>query len=105
MVFANDVPQLVYVKAADDAYPLYGELETDPPGLKPARGDSDRAASGRAALGKTGTDAGSGDTDLKIAGFLIQEPDSGFNPFQMAPRVLINLQDVEATGAVQRAAA
>ena len=31
MVFANDVPQLVYVKAADDAYPLYGELETDPP--------------------------------------------------------------------------
>ena len=39
MVFANDVPQLVYVKAADDAYPLYGELETDPPGLKPARGE------------------------------------------------------------------
>ncbi|MCG5388841.1 FtsX-like permease family protein, partial [Providencia rettgeri] len=32
---------------------------------------------------------------------LVQEPDSGFNPFQIAPRILINLADVEATGAVQ----
>lgn len=102
MVFANDVPQLVYVKAADDAYPLYGELETDPPGLKPARGEILIAPRLAELLSvKPGQMLEVGDTDLKIAGFLIQEPDSGFNPFQMAPRVLINLQDVEATGAVQ----
>jgi putative ABC transport system permease protein len=32
---------------------------------------------------------------------VIQEPDSGFNPFQMAPRLMMNLADVEKTGAVQ----
>lgn len=102
MVFANDVPQLVYVKAADDAYPLYGELETDPPGLKPKPGEILIAPRLAELLSvKPGDKLEVGDTDLNIAGFLIQEPDSGFNPFQMAPRVLIHLNDVDATGAVQ----
>ncbi|WP_204266813.1 hypothetical protein, partial [Escherichia coli] len=42
-----------------------------------------------------------GDATFTISGVLVQEPDSGFNPFQIAPRILINLADVEATGAVQ----
>ncbi len=32
---------------------------------------------------------------------MIAEPDSGFNPFQMAPRLMMNLADVDKTGAVQ----
>ncbi|BCQ38561.1 sugar ABC transporter permease [Erwinia rhapontici] len=32
---------------------------------------------------------------------MIQEPDAGFNPFQTAPRLLMNLADVEKTGAIQ----
>ena len=32
---------------------------------------------------------------------MIQEPDSGFNPFQIAPRLMMNLADVDKTGAVQ----
>ncbi|MEX9542207.1 ABC transporter permease, partial [Escherichia coli] len=50
---------------------------------------------------KIGDDIDIGDATLKISGKLIQEPDSGFNPFQIAPRVLIALDDAESTGAVQ----
>jgi putative ABC transport system permease protein len=32
---------------------------------------------------------------------VIQEPDAGFNPFQMAPRLMMNTADVAKTGAVQ----
>jgi putative ABC transport system permease protein len=35
MTFAGDTPQLASVKAVDDIYPMYGELQTSPPGLKP----------------------------------------------------------------------
>lgn len=34
----GDTPQLALVKAADHLYPLYGELETEPAGLKPEKG-------------------------------------------------------------------
>ncbi len=37
-------PQLVLVKAADKAYPLYGELITEPAGLTPTKGDISRSA-------------------------------------------------------------
>ena len=42
-----------------------------------------------------------GDATLRIAGEVIQEPDAGFNPFQMAPRLMMNTADVAKTGAVQ----
>ena len=38
MTFAGDTPQLASVKAVDDIYPMYGELQTSPPGLKPKPG-------------------------------------------------------------------
>lgn len=38
MTFAGDMPQLVAVKAVDNRYPLYGKLETSPPGLRPQLG-------------------------------------------------------------------
>ncbi len=50
---------------------------------------------------KTGDTIDVGDATLRIAGEVIQEPDSGFNPFQMAPRLMMNLADVDKTGAVQ----
>ena len=33
MTFAGDTPQLANVKAVDDIYPMYGDLQTNPPGL------------------------------------------------------------------------
>lgn len=50
---------------------------------------------------KTGDTIDVGDATLRIAGEVIQEPDAGFNPFQMAPRLMMNMADVAKTGAVQ----
>ena len=46
---------------------------------------------------KTGDTIDVGDAALRIAGEVIQEPDSGFNPFQIAPRLMMNLADVDKT--------
>jgi len=102
MTFAADTPQLASVKAVDDRYPMYGELQTQPPGMKPAAGTVLLAPRLMALLNlKAGDSIDVGDATLRIAGEVVQEPDSGFNPFQMAPRLLLNTADVEKTGAVQ----
>lgn len=102
MTFAADTPQLASVKAVDDRYPMYGELQTQPPGMKPAAGTVLLAPRLMALLNlKAGDSIDVGDATLRIAGEVVQEPDSGFNPFQMAPRLLMNTADVEKTGAVQ----
>ena len=102
MTFARETPQLADVKAVDDAYPMFGTLQTEPPGLRPAAGSVLVAARLLALLDlRVGDPIEVGDATLRIAGTVIQEPDSGFNPFQTAPRLLMNLADVEKTGAVQ----
>ncbi len=102
MTFAGETPQLASVKAVDDLYPLFGELTTEPAGLKPAAGTVLASPRLLALLNlKSGVDLDVGDTTLHIAGEVIQEPDAGFNPFQTAPRLLMNLADVPKTGAVQ----
>ncbi|WON76133.1 putative ABC transporter permease subunit YbbP [Serratia sp. UGAL515B_01] len=102
MTYAGDRPQLANVKATDLAYPLYGKLETHPLNLKPQPGTVLVAPRLLALLdSKVGDDLDVGDTTLRIAGEIIQEPDSGFNPFQTAPTIIINLADVDKTGAVQ----
>lgn len=102
MTFAGDKPQLADVKATDTLYPLYGELITRPAGLRPEPGEVLVASRLLALLNlKIGDDLDVGDTTLKVAGVVVQEPDNGFNPFQTAPRILINLSDVEKTGAIQ----
>lgn len=101
MTFAGDTPQLASVKAVDNRYPLYGELETQPVGLKPQPGTALLAPRLMALLNvKPGDTIEVGDATLRIAGEVTQEPDSGFNPFQMAPRLLMNSADVAKTGAV-----
>ncbi|MGL4718799.1 MAG: ABC transporter permease, partial [Kluyvera intermedia] len=102
MTWAGDTPQLADVKAVDDSYPLYGELQTLPANVKPQAGTVLMAPRLMALLNlKTGDNIDVGDATLRIAGEVVQEPDSGFNPFQMAPRLMMNLADVAKTGAVQ----
>ncbi|MBH1930914.1 putative ABC transporter permease subunit YbbP [Serratia rubidaea] len=102
MTYAGDRPQLANVKATDLAYPLYGRLETRPADVKPQPGTVLVAPRLLALLGvKMGDELDVGDATLRIAGEILQEPDAGFNPFQTAPRILINMADVEKTGAVQ----
>ena len=102
MTYAGDRPLLANVKATDAAYPLYGQLETLPANLKPMPGNVLVAPRLLALLDiKVGDNLEVGDTTLRIAGEIVQEPDSGFNPFQTAPGIIINLADVDKTGAVQ----
>ena len=102
MTFAGESPQLAAVKAVDDRYPMAGTLQTAPPGLKPQAGTALAAPRLMALLNlKVGDMLDVGDTRLRITGELIQEPDGGFNPFEMAPRLLINLADAAKTGAIQ----
>jgi putative ABC transport system permease protein len=102
MTFAGETPQLAAVKAVDNRYPMFGELQTEPPGLKPAPGTALAAPRLMALLNlKVGDRLDVGDASLRIVGEVIQEPDGGFNPFQMAPRLLINLEDAPKTGAIQ----
>ena len=102
MTFAGNSPQLAAVKAVDSRYPMFGELRTDPPDLKPEPGKVLLASRLMALLNvKPGDELDVGDVTLRVAGAILQEPDAGFNPFQTAPRLLMNLADVEKTGAVQ----
>ncbi|WP_406705001.1 putative ABC transporter permease subunit YbbP [Sodalis sp.] len=102
MTFAGDAAQLARVKVADGNYPLYGELITRPANQRPAAGEALVAPRLLALLGlKTGDSLEVGDATLRVAGEVLREPDSGFNPFQTAPGIIINTADVEKTGAVQ----
>lgn len=102
MTYAGDRPLLANVKATDAAYPLYGKLETLPANLKPMPGSVLVASRLLALLDiKVGDNLEVGDTTLRIVGEIVQEPDSGFNPFRTAPGIIINLADVDKTGAVQ----
>ncbi len=102
MTFAGNTPQLADVKATDLAYPLYGKLDTQPQGVKPEPGTVLVAPRLLALLNlKVGDNLDVGDTTLRIAAVINQEPDSGFNPFQTAPRIIMNLDDVPKTGAIQ----
>jgi putative ABC transport system permease protein len=102
MTFAGDNAQLAEVKAADENYPLYGTLITRPAGLRSQPGSVLVAPRLLALLNlRVGDQLDVGDTRLLISGEVLQEPDSGFNPFQTAPAVIINNADVAKTGAVQ----
>ncbi|KEY60490.1 putative ABC transporter permease subunit YbbP [Serratia sp. DD3] len=102
MTYAGDTPQLANVKATDNIYPLYGKLQTRPDNLKAEPGNVLVAPRLLALLGlNVGDNLDVGDTTLRIAGEIIQEPDAGFNPFRTAPTIIINLADVDKTGAVQ----
>lgn len=102
MTYAGDRPQLANVKATDLLYPLYGQLATRPANIKPQPGTVLVAPRLLQLLEvKIGDMLEVGDTALRITAEILQEPDAGFNPFQTAPGIIINLADVEKTGAVQ----
>ncbi len=100
MLFHGDALQLASIRAVPEDFPFYGKLELSPQ-LAPAPGEIWLSARVMQLLAaKPGDALEVGNTVLKVAGVLGQEPDQGFSPFLLAPRALIHSADVEATGAL-----
>ena len=101
--------QLSSIKAADDTYPLRGELKSAPApfatqsvGGGPQPGEAWVEARLLTALDlKIGDSIDVGMKTLKLARVLTYEPDRAGNFYSLTPRVLINLDDLAATGVVQ----
>jgi putative ABC transport system permease protein len=107
VLFAGERSELAEIKAVDGAYPLRGVLETtaDLAGLAPETspppdpGEAYADARLLDALGlRPGDSVEFGDGSLRIARRLHAEPDAGGGLVQLAPRILVNLADVEAAG-------
>ena len=101
--------QLSSIKAADDAYPLRGELKSaaqpyaeEHPGGGPKPGEAWAEARLLTALDlKIGDSIDVGSKPVHITRILTYEPDRAGNFYSLTPRVLINLDDLAATGIVQ----
>lgn len=107
----SDASALVAVKAVSDAYPLRGAVRVLRPG---GAGEDEPAAGGPprgtvwvdgqvlAALGvKPGESLRLGDAALRIDRAISLEPDRGAGFVNFAPRVMLNLADLPATGLIQ----
>lgn len=106
--------QLAEIKAVSDNYPLRGALRVAP-GLNrpdaavrrvPGRGEAwpDERLATSLGLSKALPQAGRlalGNVELSVGAILTLEPDRGTNLLALAPRLMINLADLSATGLIQ----
>ena len=104
--------RLIALKAVEDGYPLRGSLRVAGGQSQPDAATNTIPAAGQAWVDATllaalelqvGDDLLLGDARLRISQLLTAEPDRGAGFMSFAPRVLINAQDLEATGLVQPA--
>ncbi len=109
MVSTSEQAQLGAVKAADARYPLRGELRIADAPDQPERAVQGVPKPGEAwlderlygALGvKTGDLVGVGRLKLRVTGMLTYEADRGASFIALAPRLVMNLADVAASGLV-----
>ncbi|MCO8170427.1 ABC transporter permease [Pseudomonas sp. 21LCFQ02] len=109
VIATDDGIQLSSIKAVDDAYPLRGELKSAPDLYQadqaskgPAPGEAWAEARLLPAVNmKVGDTIDVGAKPLKLTRILTYEPDRAGNFYSLTPRVMINLQDLQATGVVQ----
>ncbi|MFA7664608.1 MAG: FtsX-like permease family protein [Burkholderiaceae bacterium] len=112
MVMAGTLPQLASVKAVSAAYPLRGAVR-----VADAPGAPDRAADGGPASGEiwldpqlvdtlqlaVGDSVQLGDARFRLSRVITLEPDRGAGFVNFAPRAMIALDDLAATGLIQPA--
>lgn len=110
MVVFAEAAQLADIKAVSSSYPLRGRLSAaNRPGEsgQPVTGgpqpgtawlDERMATALRAAPGDTVT---VGRAQLRVTAILTLEPDRGINFFSLAPRLLMHMDDIPASGLVQ----
>ena len=100
---------LVELKAVDAAYPLYGALETAPampnPELFAARDGIFGAAAPDLLFERLNLKVGDhikvGSATYELRAQLISEPDAASDGFGFAPRLLVSLDSLKATGLIQ----
>ncbi len=100
---------LAEVKAVDGAYPLYGTLKTDPKmgplELLGERQGAFGAAAPDLLFERLGLEVGDrirlGSATLQLTARIITEPDAASDGFGFAPRLLISLQALSASGLIQ----
>jgi len=98
--------RLVSVKAVSDAYPLRGKLRLRAPAASkaPAPGTAWVDAAVLDSLGlQVGDPLLLGDATLAVAHVIVIEPDRGTGFASFAPRVMLNVADLAATGLIQPA--
>jgi putative ABC transport system permease protein len=110
VVFSRDNSLLVSVKAVDQHYPLKGQLL-----ISPAANGTPRVVHGapetgtlwiepRVLSGLSAQLPGTleiGDSDFIASGLIEQEPDASFNFYSLAPRIIMNQQDVAKAKLIQ----
>jgi putative ABC transport system permease protein len=100
---------LVEVKAVDDAYPLYGKLETAPAmphdGLFGEKDGAYGAAAPQILLDrlnlKLGDRVALGQATFQIRSIIVNEPDMLSDGFGFAPRFMVSLAGLKASGLIQ----
>ena len=100
---------LVEVKAVDDLYPLYGEFLTSPrldfEGLYAERDGAFGAAVAPILLERLGIGLGErmsvGNATFEIRAIIENEPDTLSDGFAFAPRFMVSIEGMEASGLVQ----
>jgi putative ABC transport system permease protein len=110
MVFGAGNFQLVSVKAVNNEYPLRGEVEYQQGAEGPRQTVTHGPAPGEVWINprllrllelKLGDSLEVGNQGLTISGLLVREPDGGFSMSALAPRVMMHVDDVGATGVIQ----
>jgi putative ABC transport system permease protein len=111
MVVKGERNELAEIKAVESGFPLRGKLTIrdaqSPQAQKtantiPAPGTVWMEPSLAKKLDlKLGDDVSVGESQLKVAALLLQEPSRGGDMFNIAPRLLMNSADVPATGLIQ----
>jgi putative ABC transport system permease protein len=103
VIFHDDRPLLVQVKAVDGNYPLRGDFLAETPARQwrqgPVRNEVFISSILRNKLGAVpGMKLPLGNLKPEVAGTIRQEPDQGGSLFQFAPRMMVNLEDARNSG-------
>jgi putative ABC transport system permease protein len=109
IVTTAGAPRLVQLKAVDARYPLRGRMRARAAPEAPAEPTPGGPSPGEAWLeprllylldASVGDPIRLGETELRITRVIEHEPDRAGGVFEIAPRVMIHLEDIPATGLV-----
>jgi len=104
-IFVDDTPRLIELKAIDANYPLRGKLETALEITGTRQVTTEVPSAGEVWIdsklaGLVGSQIQLGEKFLSAQRLLTYEPDRGGAIFNLAPRVLMNVEDLSDTGLI-----